>query len=99
MRSLRLLCSNSSRTYERTGRFATGSSGFGTSCIQKTIADCRNLLEKKNGGEIQGGDYSRDHLFMGEIEREKKKGNANLNSDRAKAKQAERGMEPWRREG
>jgi hypothetical protein len=35
---------------------------------------------------------------MEEIEREMKKGKENLNSERAKAKEGERGMEPWRRE-
>lgn len=57
MRSLILLSSNCSNTYERTGRLATGSRAFGTSCNQKPKKKKKDFVKQKqikkreNGGE------------------------------------------------
>lgn len=56
MRSLILLSSNCSNTYERTGRLATGSRAFGTSCNQnqkkkKDFVKQKQIKKRENGGE------------------------------------------------
>lgn len=53
MRSLRLLSSKSSRTYEITGRFPTGSRAFGTSCHYKRVEIIKNKKQSKKEKEEQ----------------------------------------------